>query len=467
MSKRKVSYLTFLFAFAIILWFVPHSEKITDQAWHLFAIFTTTILGIILQPLPMGAITIISISSLLITKTLNISQALSGFQAPIVWLVLISFSIAKGLIKTGLGARIAYTFVRFFGKSPIGLGYGLLLTDFLLSPAIPSVTARSGGIVFPVVESLAKSFDKPHLKRNPIGAYLIQVAYQGSVITSAMFLTAMAGNPLIAAFSQNIGISLTWGKWAIAAFIPGVLSLLVLPIIIFKISPPDIKHSPEVVESAKKVLKDMGPLKRNEKIILGIFVLLLMLWSLGDFFGVNATVAALIGISLILIFNILEWKEIASNAVAWETFIWFASLITMASFLNQFGFTPEIGAFFTQILGSISWMISFPILLLIYFYSHYFFAGNTSHIGAMLPVFLAIFVSMGTPPMLAVLSLAFSSNLCGGLTHYGSGPAPLFYSAGFLTVKKWWRTGLITSFVNLIIWVGLGSLWWWALGFLK
>ncbi len=467
MNKRKISFLIFLFVFASTLWFIPHSSKITDQAWHLFSIFTATILGIILQPLPMGAITIISISSLLITKTLSISQALSGFQAPIVWLVLISFSIAKGLIKTGLGARIAYTFVRFFGKSPIGLGYGLLLTDFLLSPAIPSVTARSGGIVFPVVESLAKSFNKPHLKRNPIGAYLIQVAYQGSVITSAMFLTAMAGNPLIVAFAQNVGLSLTWGKWAIAAFIPGLLSLLVLPLVIFKISPPDIKKSPEAVESAKKVLKDMGPLKRNEKIILGIFVLLLTLWSLGDFFGINATVSALIGISLILIFNILEWKEVASNAIAWETFIWFASLITMASFLNQFGFIPEIGTFFTQMLDSISWLVSFPILLLIYFYSHYFFASNTAHIGAMLPVFLAVFISMGTPPMLAILSLAFLSNLCGGLTHYGSGPAPLFYSAGFLTVKKWWATGFITSLFNLFIWIGLGSIWWWLLGFLK
>ncbi|WP_348662664.1 anion permease [Chlamydia vaughanii] len=468
MNKQK-RFLSLLFLTLVLLgiWFCPHPEAINPNAWHLFAIFTTTILGIILQPVPMGAIVIIGISTLLLTQTLTLDQGLSGFHNPIAWLVFLSFSIAKGIIKTGLGERVAYFFVSVLGKNPLGLSYGLVITDCLLAPAIPSVTARSGGILYPVVMGLSESFGSSSEKgtESLIGAFLIKVAYQSSVITSAMFLTAMAGNPLVAALASNVGVSLTWATWAKAAVLPGLLSLTLMPIILYKLYPPTITSCEEAIRTAKLRLKEMGPLKKGEKIILMIFILLVILWTFGDLLRISATTAALIGLSLLILTNILDWhKDVIANTTAWETFIWFGALIMMASFLNQLGFIPLIGDSVAAAVAGLSWKIGFPILFLIYFYSHYLFASNTAHIGAMFPVFLAVAVSLGTNPIFAVLVLAFSSNLFGGLTHYGSGPAPLYYGSQLVSVKEWWRAGFALSIVNITIWIGIGSLWWKILG---
>jgi divalent anion:Na+ symporter, DASS family len=95
------------------------------------------------------------------------------------------------------------------GRRTLGLGYGLIATDLVLAPAIPSNTARAGGIVFPLVRASAKAFgsEPDDGTAHKIGAFLVQAAFQGNVITSAMFLTAMAANPLAAKLAGQMHIN--------------------------------------------------------------------------------------------------------------------------------------------------------------------------------------------------------------------------------------------------------------------
>jgi len=130
------------------IWFVPVRAGIDERAWHLFAIFVATILGLIVKPLPLGAVALLGITATAVTGTLSIDEALSGFGNRVIWLIVIAFFISRGFIKTGLGSRIAYLFMAAFGKRTLGLAYGLVATDLVLSPAIPSNTARAGAVIF-------------------------------------------------------------------------------------------------------------------------------------------------------------------------------------------------------------------------------------------------------------------------------------------------------------------------------
>lgn len=467
MKNKSIVTLLITFLIGLGLWFVPHSEELSPQAWHLFAIFVTTIIGIILKPLPIGAMAILAISVATITKTLSLTDVLSGFHSEIVWLVIFAFSISRGFIKTGLGERIAYYFVALMGKKTLGLSYGLLVGDLILAPAIPSTTARTGGVIYPIAQGLAKSFGSdPALgTERKIGSFLMKVAYQGSVITSAMFLTAMAANPLLASFTQDAGYSITWGQWALGGVLPGLLSLLVMPWVVYKIYPPEIHDTPHAAEFARNKLKEMGKPSKSEWLMFSVFILLLVLWIFGSLFSIPATVAAMCGLSLLLVLSVLDWKDILAETKAWDTFIWFAILIMLATFLNKLGF---MGWFSEQVVEAISGfnpVLAFAILFLVYFYSHYLFASNTAHVGAMFPAFLLVAISLGIPPGFVILTFAFSSSLMGGLTHYGSGPAPLYYGSGYIPLKAWWRVGFLLSLVNIAIWIGVGSLWWKLLGY--
>lgn len=466
MEKKQLTSLSIVFLVGLSIWFAPHSADVPTDAWHLLAIFLATIIGVILKPFPIGAMSILALSAVTITHTLSLKSALAGFENPIAWLVVFAFFISRGFIKTGLGNRIAYYFVSMFGKRTLGLSYGLLMSECVLAPAIPSVTARTGGVIYPVARGIAQSFGSdPTLgTQRRIGSFLLFVAYQGSVITSAMFLTAMAANPFFAGLTMEAGYSISWGMWALAALMPGLISLIVMPYVVYKVYAPEIHQTPNAAKIARDKLTQMGKLKKQEWLMLTIFVGLLVLWVFGALFNLNATTAALLGLALILLFRILDWEDVIQEKNAWDTFIWFASLIMLATQLSKLGFTPWFSEQVVKLVGGMGWGWAFLILATIYFYSHYFFASNTAHVGAMYPTFLMVAIGLGVPAQLAILVFAFSSSLFGGLTQYGSGPAPLYFGSGYIDVRDWWRVGFIVSLSNIVIWFGLGALWWKFIG---
>jgi DASS family divalent anion:Na+ symporter len=447
---------------SVAIWFLPIPEGVTAGAWHLFAIFVGTIVGIILEPLPMGAVAICAIAAITLTHTLSLGDALSGFGHSVIWLVLMAFFISRGFVKTGLGARIAYTFMKLLGRRSIGLGYSLIATDLVLAPAVPSITARAGAVIYPIVRSVAEAFDsRPgDGTERRIGSFLILNSFYGNLVTSAMFLTAMAANPLSVQMAAEQGIEITWVRWAIAAIVPGLTSLLVVPIVLYRLYPPQVTKTPLAAEMATDRLVQMGRLKRGEWVMLGTFVMLLFLWIFGRQLNVHSAVAALVGLTILLLTHVLTWEDILKERGAWDTFVWLSTLVMMATYLSKLGligwFSGAIGGLFTDT----GWLPAFLALSLIYFYSHYFFAGNTAHISSMYAAFLAVALAVGTPPLLAALVLAFFSNLFSSMTHYGTGPAPVLFGAGYVRLADWWKLGAIVSVVNIVIWLGVGGLWW-------
>lgn len=263
-------------ATGVLLWFVPSPEGVSRSAWQLLSIFLATIVGIITQPLPLGAVALLGLGTCVLTKTLTFAAAFSAFGDPIPWLIALAFFFARGFIKTGLGNRIAYQFVKLFGSSSLGLGYSLVFSEALLAPAIPSVSARAGGIFLPLVKSLcvACGSNAGDGTENRLGSWLMLTCFQTSVISSAMFLTAMAANPLAANLTQTtINQTIGWMDWAKAAVVPGLISLVVVPLLLYIIYPPTVKSSPDAPKLAKERLEKMGPMSKNELIMAGTLFL--------------------------------------------------------------------------------------------------------------------------------------------------------------------------------------------------
>ena len=466
LAPARLVPLIIVVAVGVIMWFIPPPEGVKQEAWHLLAIFVATVVGFIAKPLPMGAVAIIGIMMTALTGTLGIGDALSGFGNTVIWLVGAAFFISRAVIKTGLGARIAYYFMKLLGKKTLGLSYGLGFADLVLAPAMPSNTAREGGIIMPLIRSVAEVYDSDPTKNTErrIGSFLMLSAFQINVITSAMFMTAMAANPLIAELAGESGVQISWGDWLLAALLPGVTSLILIPLFVYKFYGPEIKETPAARELAQEKLHEMGPITPGEWITGGVIALLLVLWVGGQAWSINATTAAFVGLAVLLITGVLTWQDMLDEKGAWDTIVWFAALVMMASQLNALGFVPWFGETVAQKVSGLEWTTAFLILALVYFYSHYMFASQTAHISAMYAPFLAIALTVGTPPVLAALVLAFFSNLFSSLTHYANGPAPVVFGTGYVSMGAWWGVGAVVSVINIVIWVGVGWIWWEIIG---
>ena len=462
-SNTKKGLLTILIG--LIIWFIPIPAGVKPAAWHLLAIFVATIIGFILHPLPIGAIALTSVGLTGFLGVVKPADVLSGYGNTTIWLIVSAFIFAQGFIKTGLGRRIAYIIMKSIGDSSLKLGYALAMSDLIVAPATPSNTARAGGIMFPIVRSLSSAFgSEPGDTSRKLGAYLLKSEFQCNCITSSMFITSVAPNSLAVALAAQAGVNISWGAWALACILPGLICLAICPYAIYKMYPPELTDTPEAPEIARKELRDMGPMSKSEKIVFGVFILALALWATSSLTKLDATMIALVCVGLMLIGKAVEWDDIIKEKGAWDTLVWMGSLMALATALNKLGLIKWGADLVAGGLIGVPWMTSLGILLVVFMWSHYAFASLSAHVSAMYAAFLAVAIGAGAPPFLSAMSLGCLIGLMGGITHYATGPAPIYFGAGFVPQGTWWKLGFIMSIINFLVFILIGGAWWKVLG---
>lgn len=451
----------------LAIWFTPAPQGLSLQAWHMFAIFAATIAGILTQPLPSGAVMLIAVCVTIFTKTLTEAKALSGFASGTVWLIFCAYILSLGFVTSGLGKRIAYKMLSKFGGSSLGIAYSLGVSDLIMAPAMPSVTARSGGIIFPIVRSINEVLGSgPGPSGKKIGDFLTMVCFQFTPITGAMFLTGMAANPLVGNLAKSaLGVEVTWVGWFTAAVVPGLVCFFLMPLLVYKILNPDLKRTPEAREMGRRSLSELGPMTRTEKKVAFGFALALIGWGTSLMTGLGATTVGLGLAAYLFATNAVSWKDLLKDHAAWDTVIWFGAIISLAGGLSDLGFIKWMTGALGSSLTGMGAMETFIILGLLYIYVHYLFATASGHVAALYAPFAATAIAAGAPPMMVAICFGIFSNLMWGNTEYGGGPGPIYFAQGYFERPRFYTINFFVVTFNVILTFMVGGVWWKVLGY--
>jgi L-tartrate/succinate antiporter len=467
-------------AVALVLALLPAPEGLAPHAWYFFALFAGVIVGLMLEPLPGGAIGLIGVTLVTVLapwvlfapaelakpgfKPANaaLTWALSGFSNGTVWLIFGAFMFALGYDKTGLGRRIALVLVKMMGRRTLTLGYAVSVADTILAPFTPSNTARSGGTIYPVIRNLPMLYgskpDDPSARK--IGSYIMWVAIATTCVTSSMFLTALAPNLLaVELVNKTSKIAFGWTEWFIAFAPVGIALLILIPLLTYWIYPPEIKSGDEVPNWAAGELDKMGGFSVRETTLAVLVVIALLLWIFGGDF-INPTTAALVVISLMLLTRVVTWDDMMKNSTAWNTLAWFATLVALADGLNKVGFVKWFADSVAAHMTGFSPFTAMIVLVLVFYFTHYLFASVTAHVTALLPVMLAVGSTIPgiDMPMFALL-LCLTLGIMGILTPYATGPSPVYYGSGYLPSKDYWRLGAIFGVLYIAVLLVVGLPW--------
>ncbi|TCP91164.1 DASS family divalent anion:Na+ symporter [Cricetibacter osteomyelitidis] len=449
-----------------LIWFISVPTGLDPKAWHMFAIFAGTITAILTQPLPSGAVMLIALCISIFTGTLNDKQALSGFASGTVWLIFCAYILSLGFVTSGLGKRIAYKMLSYFGGSSLGIAYSLGVSDLIMAPAMPSVTARSGGIIFPIVNSINTVLDsKPGETGKKIGDFLIMVCFQFTPITGAIFLTGMAANPLVGDLAKKVlNVDITWGGWFVAAVVPAMVCFLVMPLLVYKILNPELKRTPEAKAMGKKAYNELGAMTAEEKRVAIGFVLALAGWGTSLVTSFSATSVGLALAAYLFATKAISWKSLLSDHAAWDTIIWFGAIISLAGGLSSLGFIEWLTAELSSIMQGIDGIQAFIILGLLYIYVHYLFATASGHVAALYAPFAATAIAAGAPPIMVAICFGIFSNLMWSSTEYGGGPGPIYFAQGYFDRSRFYRINLVVMTVNIALVFLVGFAWWKLIG---
>lgn len=449
-----------------IYWLLPRPASVSDEGWRLLAVFSTAIAGLILRPLPGGAVILLALIAGVWTRSMTLEQALSGFATPAVWLVVGALLIAHVLIETSLAKRVALLFVRFFGASSNGVAYALILSDLSLATMIPSNTSRAGGVIMPITRSLAELYgSNPGATAKLLGTFLMVAVYQGEAVASATFLTGQAGNFIAVEIAKSVaGYELTWAEWAAAGVVPALFSVVGLVWIVSRLLPPEIRRTPHAREFARDELSKLGRLGAREWTTIAVVGVVCGLWTTSNLHGVPVALASVSGAAVLLLTGVLRWQDAVRQHQIWDIMIWYGGVITLGRALSDAGVPNAITDYIGATLGDIPWLPMLAVAVPIYFFAHYGLASITMHFLTMLPVFLLMLVDQGAPAGLAVYLFSCLGSLSAGLTHYGTVPSPIFYSQDYASFRQWWQAGFLVGVWNILVWCSVGSLWWKLLG---
>ena len=450
-----------MFLFLGILWFLPVPWGITSQAWHLFAIFITAILAVVIGAAPILTTAIIAVVAAIFLGVLDPVKAYSGFGRGFILLIVVAFLVASAVIKSGLGNRIAYLLVSRFGKSTLRLGYCMMLTDAVIAPAFPSNTARSG-VLYPITLALARGSGSriEDVTQKKMGSYLMMNCIAGLTVSSTLWLTAMAANPLGAKMAADAGVKgISFGSWFLAASVPTLVAIIIMPFLLYKLFAPEVKETPEAPVAAAQELQKMGPLSRDEWITGIAFVGMVILWALSGTLVIDKTAVAFMGLAVLMVAGIFTLEDLKTQGDALGTFIWFSILYTMSSQLNELGFMGAVGKQLAQDLQGLSWPVVYVVLIALYVVLHYLFVSQTAQMLALYSVFLGVAIKSGVPPMLMALMLLFATNFFAAITPQGSSANVLCAGSGYLTQGDMYRMGGMITLVNLLIFLVIGTPW--------
>ncbi len=460
MKDIKLKQILGLLVLGTVIWFLPVPKGLDPQAWHLFAIFITTIVGVIANVSSIFVLSITALAVTILTGTLEAGDAYSGFGKGFILLIVVAFLLARAAINSGLGERIAYLVIRKLGKSTLGLGYSMAITDAIIAPAFPSNTARSG-VLYPIIQAIALGGgsrpDDGTGRR--LGNFLMMNGVAGLTISSALWLTAMAANPAGVGIAEEMGITINFGSWFIASVVPSVIALITVPYVLFKVAKPEVTHTPEAPKMAAKKLEEMGSMSTKEIIMAVTFILVVIAWALAGTLGIDKTAVAFLGLAVVMLANIFTVDDLKKEGGVLEIWMWFAILYTLSSFLNNLGFMPWLGDNIASFLVGFSWPVVYVILIISYVLIHYFFVSQTAQMLALYGVFLSVGLTAGVPGTLLALMLLFATNFFASITPQGSSANVIFAASGYLETQEMYKYGAVITVTNTFIYLVFGTAW--------
>jgi DASS family divalent anion:Na+ symporter len=445
---------------AAVLWWSPPPAELSLETWRLFAIFATSIFAVVVNALPILTTSVLAVAVAVFTRILRPEAAYAGFANGTILLIVVAFLIADAVVTCGLSARGGYWMVSRFGRSTLGLSYSIFLLDAVIAPAFPSNTARSG-VLYPLAFSLAEAAgakpDRPERRR--LGAFLMYSGIASLSVSSALWLTAMAANPLGTDIARGVGVEIGFGRWLLAASVPTIGAIVLLPLVLHRIIRPEVTKTPDAPAAARKALAALGPLSSQEWTVLVVFVLMVALWASAASFGLDSTAIAFLGLGALLATGRITSQDIAKQGDVLATFIWFAVLFTMSDQLNQQGFMGFVGGRLSSALSGLASPTAGLILVAGYVLLHYLFVSQTAHMLALFGVFLDVGVRLGVSPLLLAFQLLFATNYFSAITPQGSTANLLFAGSGYLSQGELYKLGAITTGVCFLIYAVVGTPW--------
>ncbi|HEX2869115.1 MAG TPA: DASS family sodium-coupled anion symporter [Ignavibacteriales bacterium] len=394
-------------------------------------------------------------------------NTLLNYANPVIFLFLGGFLIAAALHKWGLDRRLTlYILTRGnLANKPKMVILGIMLVSAFLSMWISNTATAA--MFLPLGLGILGLIGLEAGKSNMGKALMLGIAYSASIGGIGTIIGTPPNGIAVSILSAS-GYGkiefLDWMKFGVPTV---VIMIPVAWFILIKVFPPEVKQITGGKELLLKLKSELGPITKEEKIVTGVFLLAVLLWTSSPFWPSifpswlsarlgwfdEYTIALFAALLLFIIPSdiknhtfILDWKD--SENVEWGVLLLFGGGIALSDAMFRTGLAGFIASAFMSLAGTPSTLI---LLLFIVFMIDFLteITSNTAVTSMMVPIVIAIAKSLGDDVVALSVGAALAASLAFMLP-VATPPNAIVYGSGYLKIKDMVKAGFMLDIAGWI-----------------
>ena len=458
-NRQRIAVLFGAFIILVNFYLLPLPEGLTFSGKMMLGILVIAIILWASEAIPLaitGLLVMILQPILYISKP---AEVFTSFGNTAIFFLIGAFIIASAVEKHNLHKRVALLFLRKFEDNPKLFTLGIMLVCALLSFIIPEHAVAV--LMVPIILSILVSLKiVPHMS-NFGKVSMLGIAY-GCSIGSLGTLIGGARNPVTIGFLEEQNIKISFLEWMFYSVPVVLISLPIIWLILITIYPIEVKDLKEVHIKLNKEIKNLGPIKKKEKIVTYILIGTVIAWvtipTIFDYIGL--AVIAVAGGIVMFFSGSISWKDIEQR-VPWGIVLLYGGAISLGIGMVNSGAAEWLASKILEISGSSVVVVIFLLILLTIIFTNVM--SNTAAVAMMLPIGAGFALELGLSATLTSMLIGLAGGLAFMFVIATPGNA-ITYSAGYFSSKDLFRAGFFANLVCLLILLLISLTYWRLIG---
>lgn len=335
----------------------------------------------------------------------SFSVVYSGYSNSTWWFMLGAMGMSAALSNTNLLKRIAFNIMKLFKPTFRGQTAGLLSVGAVITPFIPSITAKTL-MGMPIARGVSNEMKYPPLSRQTHGLWV--AAFAGLTLTSYMFLNSnFFCYYAYGLMDEAVRAEVPWIRWVLGTLLWGVIVLvgiLVVLWIFYKPKEGDDKNL--TITYIDEELKKMGPMSGDEKFVMVVFLTCVACWALEDIINIDGQYFAIGAFILFLMTGKLTVKQMRSD-IPWDMLMMSGALQGLGTILKNTGVSSKLIEVASPLVASISSNPALFICLVAIgtYIVRYVYFGMMSVCATFLPLLIPLAMAANISPWCVVFAM--------------------------------------------------------------
>lgn len=336
LNNKYIKYIVNLFIAGILMAAVlciPIDFGLAKEAMAYLAILVAMVFMLITGVFDEHIVIMATLAMCVVMKVDSFSIIFSAYSGTTMWMVLTILPITVVIQKSGLMNRIALYLLKIFPCSYKCQLFALSLSSMVISPLIPSTTAKSS-----LLASLTASIvDKMKLEKQskPLAGIFLAVFINGPSMGHIFLSGSVQALLVVGMMPEEMAVRFSWIGWLAAASVWAVVAFLIIYFVLLLLYHPENPISLTKSE-INEMISDMGSISPVERLTAILMLITLIGWITKTWTGIPECVFAIFTYSVLYTTGAISKKEFRSD-VPWDVWIYVGGIVCVANLFTTLG----------------------------------------------------------------------------------------------------------------------------------